>query len=327
MAGYVMGLDAGATKSHLAVFTEEGIKVDLRAWGSLNHEALPGAYTQLETELKQFVGDTLKANGITFEQVRYSVFGVAGVDTSGQHALISDIFRRIGFKEFTLFNDGFLGIPAGCESAVGICAINGTGESIIGLNDSGRIFQIGAVGYISSDMGGGSYLGRRVVSAVYRSLFRKGEPTLLTDMLFKELGITSKYDFVETIYQKIDDGSYKVKELNKLLFKAAYLGDRIAIEGLRETALNYAGGIACMAEELDFPSDKPLNVILAGSVFVKEECPIQREMLSERVSELLPGREIRISQLKKPPVAGAVVWALKCLHGSGSYLDRVCDQL
>ncbi|MCL2056705.1 MAG: hypothetical protein FWH02_05755 [Oscillospiraceae bacterium] len=318
---YVIGMDAGSTKTHLAIFTEQGKKIDLCAWGPLNHEGLPGSFAQLEDELGQFIGGSLEKNGIMLTDIRLGVFGLAGVDTTAQHATISDIILRIGIKDFTLFNDGFLGIPAGSGSGVGICAINGSGESIFGLAEDGRTFQIGGVGYVSSDMGGGYNLGRSVVSAVYRELFRMGEPTALTEMLFRELGITDKYDFVETIYRKTDDGTYNAGRLNPLLIDAAGQNDPVAAGLVRQIGHNYAGGIACMAKELAFPEDKPLDVVLAGSVFVKNEGTSLRDVMCERVCELLPKHTVRFTLFDKPPVAGAIVWALKCLHGTADKDD------
>jgi len=327
MENYVIGIDAGGTKSHLAIFTAGGKKVGMHSWGPLNHEVLPGSFAQMEAEMSRFVSGALNAAAISIEQIKYGVFGLAGVDTEGQHKTISEVLRRIGFKEFTLVNDGFLGIPAGSESATGVCATCGTGESLFGLNSQGRMFQIGGTSYISSDMGGGNKLGQRVVSAVYRELFRKGEPTALTPLLFKELGVESKYDFVETIYRKTDDGTYKVRHLNRLLFEAAGQGDAVAIANMKEVAWNYAGGIVCMAEELEFPADELLEVILTGSVFVKGETPVLRDLLMDRVRELLPGREIRFSLFDKPPVSGAIIWALKCVNTGGDYMESVYSQM
>ena len=48
MTEYVIGVDIGATKSHLALFDSSGSLVDFGQWGPLNHEALPGSFAQFE---------------------------------------------------------------------------------------------------------------------------------------------------------------------------------------------------------------------------------------------------------------------------------------
>jgi len=326
MSEYVLGVDAGATKSKLAIFEETGKKIGLYSWGPLNHESLPGSFGQLEEELGQFVGQSLVEAGIRMEEVRYAVFGLAGVDTRGQHTIISAIIKRIGIKDFTLVNDGFLGVPAGSPVGYGISAINGTGESIFGLNRVGRTFQIGGCGFLSGDMGGGGELAQRVFAAAYRELFRMGPKTLLTELLLRELAVTDPHDLIETIYEKMKDPSFRIRDFNRLLFEGAAKCDKVAVEAMREIAWNYAGGIAFMAKELEFSMDETLPVIFAGSVFVKGEDLKLLNFLKQRLRELLPGYQLEFVRFDKPPVAGAIVWALQHLGMEGC-LELVCSQL
>ncbi|MDR0497272.1 MAG: hypothetical protein LBH42_06640, partial [Treponema sp.] len=180
MSEYVIGVDIGATKSHLALFDTAGTLVDFAHWGPLNHETLPGLFAQFEDEFGQFVTSCLSKNGITINQIAYSALGVAGVDTKRQHSITSEKLKKLGIEKFTLANDAFLGIPAGSPAGTGICAINGTGCTLAGINQEGKMLQIGGVGYISADPGGGGVMGEKVVSAVYSELFRRGKPTKMT---------------------------------------------------------------------------------------------------------------------------------------------------
>jgi N-acetylglucosamine kinase-like BadF-type ATPase len=326
MSEYVIGIDIGGTKSHLALFDTDGNFIDLGHWGCLNHEGLEGSFKQFEKEFKQFVTQTLSKNGITMKQVASSALGVAGVDTKRQHIIVSDIAKKIGFEKFTLANDSFLGIPAGSKTGTGICAINGTGCTLAGLNGKGEMFQIGGVGAVSADMGGGGYIGERLVSAVYCELFRKGESTVMTSLLFEKLGITSKYDFVEKIYEKTTDGTFDIYKCSPLMFEAVNRNDKVASGIFREIAASYANGISCMIEELHFPPEEELCIVLAGSVFVKGEHPFLIASLKEKISNDNPGRRITYNLLNVPNVAGAVLWALNSL-GNNNYYDKVCAQL
>jgi N-acetylglucosamine kinase-like BadF-type ATPase len=320
-------VDIGGTKSHLALFDTEGNLVDFDRWGCLNHEGLPGSFAQFEDEFGQFVTRILGRNKITIKNIAFSVLGVGGVDTVKQHTIISQILKKLGFEKFILANDAYLGIPAGSETGIGICAINGTGDTLAGINKEGKMLQIGGVGAISSDMGGGASLGKRLVSAVYRELFRKGEATLMTPLLFKELGITSKYDYIEKIYERIEEGNFQFGAYNQMVFEAVRQGDRIAAGILREIAANYAGGISGMIEELRFPPSEELCVVLAGSVFVKGEHPLLIDSLKEQVSNLNPRHRVRYNVLDVPNVAGAVIWALNTHNSTNVYRDKVCAQL
>ncbi|MDR0289658.1 MAG: hypothetical protein LBI06_01845 [Treponema sp.] len=327
MSRYVIGVDTGATKSHLAIFDTEGNFVDFGHWGPLNHEVLPGSFDQFEDELGQFVAKILSKNGIGIGQIEYAAFGIAGVDTRAQHGIVSQIIKRLGLQKFTLANDAFLGIPAGSRSGAGICAINGTGCTLAGINKQGDMLQIGGVGIISADVGGGGYLGERAVSSVYSELFRKGEPTCMTPILFEKLGISSKHDFVEKIYEKTDDGTFDIYTCGPLVFDAVKQNDRVASGILLEVAASYAGSISCMIEELKFPPEDELYVVFAGSVFVKGEHPLLLDTLKKGISKDKPAYNIQYVLLDVPNVAGAVIWALNLLNGKCVYYDKVCAQL
>ena len=327
MNEYVLGIDTGATKSHLALFDTSGTFTDFCHWGPLNHELLPGSFTQFEDELGDFILQTLSKNRISIDQVSYAVFGIAGADTILQHKIISRIITNIGLKKFTLANDAFLGIPAGSPSGTGICANNGTGCTLAGLNREGKMLQIGGVGFISDDFGGGGFLGERITSAVYRELFRKGEKTCLTDALFEKLEISSKYDFIEKFYEKTDDKSFTLNSCSKMLFEAASKDDPVAKDIIFTMAKSYADGISCMIEELCFNNTEELAIVFAGSVFVKGEDPLLLNSLKEMINQNNPQYRFLYNLLDVPPVAGAVIWALNSIGERGTFYDKVCAQL
>jgi N-acetylglucosamine kinase-like BadF-type ATPase len=326
MNDYVIGIDTGSTKSHLALFDTEGNLVGFERWGPLSHETIPGTFALFEKELGQFVSMALDKAGITMKQVAYSVLGLAGADTKLQHRILSEIVKRRGFERFTLVNDAFLGIPAGNPRGVGICAINGTGCTLAGANEEGVMLQIGGVGFVSADYGGGGMMGRLVVSAVYSELFRKGPPTCMTPALLQKLGISDKHDFVDKIYEKTGDNSLDINACSKMLFEAAIENDQVATQLLREIGTSYAGGISCMIDELKFNRDEELCIVFAGSNFTKAEHPVLIDTIKEAVSRNYPAYRLTYIPLKAPPVTGAVVWAFNKL-GKTAFYDKICAQL
>ena len=327
MSEYVIGIDTGATKSHLALFDTMGTFIDFDQWGPLNHEILPGSFAQFETELGQFLSRCLTRNNISINQIAHTVLGIAGVDTKHQHLIVSDIIKKLGIQSFTLVNDAFLGIPSGSRTGTGICAINGTGCTLAGLNKEGKMLQIGGVGYVSADIGGGGTMGRRVVSTVYSELFRRGEKTSMTGVLLNKLGIVNKFDFVDILYEKIDNKSFDVAACAKMLFEAVLENDKVASDILREIALSYAYGISCLIEEMQFPKEEEINIVFAGSVFVKSEHPLLLDTIKETINRDKPEYHFKYTLLDVPPVAGAVIWALNTIRSNEAFYDQVCGQL
>ncbi|MCL2254732.1 MAG: hypothetical protein FWC09_09835 [Lachnospiraceae bacterium] len=307
MKKLIIGIDGGGTKSHMAVFNESGKCLTVGKCGSLNHENMEGSFTELKGKLSDFIKETLANIGAIPQDVSYAVLGIAGVDTAKQHELVSEFVKDIGLPEFLLCNDAFLGVPAGCPDGVGICAINGTGSSIAAIDLNGETIQVGGIRYLSNDCGGGAWFGEKLLGCVYGELFKSEKETVMTKYLFAELKISDPAKYVETVTARIEEETLKLgSHLNNFVFKAAGEGDEMAIRILNESAGHYAGGIIYMAKTYDFPTDKALNIILAGSVFVKEKVRILPNLIAEKVAAQLPGRKLSFKSLEVYPVVGAI---------------------
>jgi len=310
MSKYVLGLDGGATKSHLVLIDSSGKCVGKSTYGCLNHDLMKGSYEELKEHLGKFIPPALKEMNISIDEIKYSVFGMAGVDTAQQQVLISDMMRSIGFENFLVCNDAFLGIAAGCPECSGICAINGTGYKVAAIDYSGAEVHICGFGEYTDDRGGGIWYGAHAIGAAYNELFRLGTPTIMRNMLFEAVGVTNKEDFHEVIINSSQDGSLLNNlAVNSVVFEAAARGDAVALGIIKESALQYADAIAHLALELDFPADRTLHVVLLGSVFVKQKVKLLQEFISERISDRLGARSVDYICLEFAPVAGALMLA------------------
>ena len=309
MKKLILGVDGGGSKSHLAMFDENGECACVSACGALNHESLEGSFGELETVLAGFLRDALKQAGACAGDVAYAVFGMAGADTAAQHETISGILRRAGLRHFSLYNDAFLGVAAGCPDGVGVCAINGTGTSMAAVDHSGGALQIAGLGDLTDDRGGGGWYGRQVLGAVYNSLYKGGKATSMRDMLFARLGVARKEAYLETLTAAFANGEIGYGAAGRYVFAAAEAGDGVAVGILKQSARHFAGGIAYMASEMDFPADRTLYVTYAGSVFVKEKVRALPRLIEERVRARLGDRPVEFRMLDTVPVAGAVLWA------------------
>jgi len=305
----VLGVDGGATKSHLAFFDDNGNCVEAIEYGPLNHEVMKGSYAELEERLAELLPRAVKNAGATLDDIAFSVYGLAGVDTNAQQVLISNIITKIGMKNQLTCNDAVLGVPAGCPGCVGICAINGTGFKLAAIDHSGVSMETCGLGSFTDDYGGGHWYGYRTIGTVYNELYKLGQPTIMKDMMFDLLGINRREDYLEVLTDKYHGRKLDPIALNSIAFDAAASGDAVAMGILESSAEQYAGAIARLVMDLDFPVEKPVHVTLAGSVFVKQKVKILQELISMRVDDALNGHPVIYNQLNAPPVAGAVMWA------------------
>ncbi len=320
---YVAGIDGGGTKTHCALYDTEGNRIDVIEWGATNHECLPGGFGELKTELGKLLDSLMKKNMIGLEQIETFVFGMAGDDTVSQHRTISGIIESFGIKKYILCNDSFLGIKAGCTAGYGICAINGTGCTVAGIDPGGRMLQIGGQGSLTGDKGGGGYIVSTAIERVYSSLFKNGLNTIMKDMLFSELGISSEYDFLETATHRLEQDKSMSKTICGLVFDAANKGDNVALQLLEEIGANYFECICGLLKRLDFKSAGPLEIILTGSIFVKGENTKIIDTITEKTLKEHKDMDIKFKVLKAPPVAGAVAWGLESLSGVKHLHEKV----
>ncbi|MCL2109350.1 MAG: hypothetical protein FWH20_08420 [Oscillospiraceae bacterium] len=307
----IIGVDGGGTKSHLVIFGEGGNCLDRAVFGALNHECMKGSYDEFKIVFPEFVTSRLRKIGATPADVAYAVFGLAGIDTKWQSMMVTQIIYAMGFARFTLCNDGFLGVAAGCKNCAGISAINGTGSVLAGIGGDGAMVQIGGVHGITGDCGGSEWYGSKAVTAVYAALFKSAEPTVMTEMFFENLGITKKEDYVEAVAARFAANHADIHRFRQFVFDAAAKQDAVAMRILEASTRHYAGGIAHLAQELNFPHDEPLCVTFAGSVFIKEQTKILPRLIETRVRELLGARPVEFLYLDTAPVAGAAAWAAR----------------
>lgn len=327
MGQYVLGVDGGTTKTHYALFDIEGNRIDLLQSGPTNHERLAGSFEELRDVLKSSITEILSRNKIEIDHIKGSVFGLSGVDTKSQHKKISEILDGIGLKNFILCNDAYLGIKAGCKDGMGICVVNGTGWTICGIDHKGKMLQLCGQGELTGEFGGGGYLGAQAVQEVYRYLFRCGKETRLKNLLFEKLEVNSKYDFIDTLCNKIDSKEIRLSDLSQVIFTAANQGDDVALEILQNMGRETAASVNGMIRELEFSMERPLEIILTGSIHLKGENATAIQRLKVDIIAQNPGRDIRFVLLDKPPVSGAVVWALHEVRQDNVLYEKVVSQM
>lgn len=304
MKKYVIGVDGGNTKTDYMLYDVEGNYIDGIRSGTCSHEGLSDGFEGSYRVMSHNIGLLLSRNGLTIEDVEAGAFGLAGVDCPFQQKKLIEVVERIGFKNYQVVNDGFLGIKAASPNGTGVCSINGTGTVNIGVDNKNNWFQIGGIGYVAGDEAGGSFLARAAVRATYDACFRFGKPTLIQKDVFEMYGVDNYLDLRDVIINKRVDSKFLVQSL----FRRANEGDEVAIEILETAGWNMGKSIAGVIRELEFV--EPINVILAGSIWAKATNDNMFNKFKETVFELTK-KECEFIILKEPPVLGAILWALE----------------
>lgn len=310
---YIIGVDGGNSKTDYFLFDQQGDFIDHIHTGSCSHERFPDSYESSYRLMNENIQLLLNRNQLSMDHVVTGAFGLAGADVPTQKAQLSEVVERIGFTHYALDNDSFLGIKAGSEKGFGICSINGSGTVTGGISPSGNRLQVGGVGSeLSGDEAGGYFLARKVLRAVYDSFYRMGPVTSMTTPLMDLLQIPDKSVFIEHAMNGVLKRTLPNTDIMRIMFAAADSGDQMALNIIDHTAKQLAySTVGCM-HNLDFGLE--VDIILAGSVWVKAESPLLLNKYKTYVASLTE-HQCNFIILHVPPATGAVLWALEIANG------------
>jgi N-acetylglucosamine kinase-like BadF-type ATPase len=323
MSGIVLGVDGGGTKSHYALASIDGRLLDFVEGGASNHESYADGFASARKELERSLLALLSRNSLRASDIAAAVLGIAGADVPSQVATYEGFVRGLGIESPTVCNDSFLGVKAGTEAGYGLCSINGTGTSTAAIDPSGGRVQVGGVGLISGDHAGAGFIAHMGVRRVYDELFRCGEPTSLREPLMALLGLGPEDapHFVEALYEKDIVGGASVTELVRLVFAQAVAGDGPAIGILRDSGREMGRSAAGAIRHLDFSRADRVEVVIAGSVSLRGECPVLIESMAAELDRLSPW-PYSLRRLEAPPVLGALLWALEAAGAAHGKAQR-----
>lgn len=310
---YVLGVDGGNTKTDYFLFDLSGNHVDSIRKGTCSHEALRDSFAGTKRVMTEHLNELFVRNNITVDDIVGAAFGLAGADVVSQKNELNRVIKEIGFKNYALDNDGILGVKAGSLSGYGVCSINGTGTVVVGVDNHNEFLQVGGVGYISGDEAGGAYLVRRTFQAVYDSLYRMGDQTILKDEIFSLYGITENRLFLDKIVELTEKRLIDRTTVIKILFKSAASNDKVAVSILEQAGVCMGLAVAGCINNLNFTTTVP--VVLAGSVWVKATTNHMLNAFKNIIHHHV-NKECEFIILNSTPASGAVIWALEIANGS-----------
>lgn len=304
---YVIGVDGGGTKTDLSIADLSGHVITTLHKGTCSHEALPDSFVGTERILNEFMNELHTTTGITKSEVVSVVMGLCGVDTLRQWNMMDALVKKMGYPMHKVVNDSYLSIHASSPDGTGICSINGTGVVTGGIDASGKMLQVGGMGSITGDYGGGGYLAEKAVELAYSQLFRNGPATLITPRVLEILEVDDLSLFHDRIEERVRAGTQYRLPLMRALFSCCDV-DPVAALAVKNTAAQLADSVIGCAKKLQF-IDR-IHVVCAGSIWQKAETPLLLNHFCEIVQRELDHRA-EITVLKEIPVVGALNWAIR----------------
>lgn len=302
---HVLGIDAGGTKTVCLLANERGeVLAQARASGA-NLQAM-GEFS-VEKILHRVMEETVGDREITLDAI---CLGIAGVDRPRDAQTINDIMRRIGRKTRTVVvNDALVALVAGAGEHAGVVIVAGTGSIAYGRDAEGRAARAGGWGYLLGDEGGGFWIGRAALSAVVRQFDHRGPATLLTDLVLKQMQLSTPAEVIHAIYDR-GIQRHAIAGLAGVVQRAMDAGDAVAGQILDRAASELAAAAASVVMRLGMRGDV-FPTILAGGMFTG--IPSLVTSVTTRLSEVAPRSEVR--RLVIEPAHGAVSLAIAAARG------------
>lgn len=304
---YVLGIDAGGTKTHCAVADETGDILGEGFSGPANHQICGREVTK--QSLRQAMEKALVQAGIEKNDLSYAVFGMSGADGEDDFAILNPLVKELmGETGFEILHDGWIGFRSAVDSTMGVVSICGTGAGHAGKNGRGEELTLRNLDYLTGNTGGGSELAEKALHYAFRSEEGTWEKTELERKVPELFGENT----MEEVCRILKNGGLPAgpaTELPKLVFCLAEAGDsvcRMLISKMGEEEGHYA---AAIIRRLHMENEA-VPVVLIGSLFHTKN-PLLVEPYRRVVLETAPKAYLIIPDAA--PVTGAVRIALERL--------------
>lgn len=305
---YVLGIDAGGTKTHCVIADEnENILAEGLA-GASQHQLF--GIRQTEENLQLAVSAALKEADLTLQDLSYAVLGMSGADGEDDLALLNPAAKKVlpGIP-FRVVHDAWIGMYSALKEPFGVVSICGTGAGHAGRNRQGDELTLRNLDYRLGNYGGGGDLVEKALHYAFRSDEGTYERSALEAAVPPIFGVSTMEDVCRLLKQNplSDKERY---QLPITVFQLANSGDsvcRMLIQDLGHEEGLYA---AAVIRRLHMENEQ-VPVVLIGSLFHSDD-PLLLDPFMEAVRTAAPAAYPVLPTWK--PVTGAVRMALFILQ-------------
>lgn len=301
MQKYIMGIDAGGTKTCAVITASNGEEIGSGLSGEANHQTI--GIDQAFQHIKEAIDLALEEAHLNYQDIDFVQYALAGADRPTDFNILEPALEKLPFKKWNLVCDTMAGLRSGSTENEGVVLVCGTGTNAAGKNVEGEQIQTGGFGYMYGDQAGGSYIAQETFRASIRSWEQREVPSILVDKVLNFLGFRS---MEELLNHYLDGHSSGIPaELTLILHEAADAGDELSIRILESVGVELGIAAKSVIKRIGSFAFQPLPIVLIGSVLQKGRSDILLNALKACIIEEFP--EIILVIPKMEPVYGAVL--------------------
>ncbi|CAH1213863.1 N-acetylmuramic acid/N-acetylglucosamine kinase [Paenibacillus allorhizoplanae] len=263
MKRYVAGLDGGGTKTAVTIVDESGLEVHTFTSGAINYNGQDEASVQASlAEIFRTIDRVCDGLG----HCAQVCIGAAGVSNPTVTTRLESSVRACGYKgPLFITGDQDTALSGAHNRELGIILIAGTGSICYGKNEAGDTHRAGGYGYLIDDEGSGYSIGRDLLSVVVRAHDGRLPATVITGMVFEQLGMTSIQQIIGFVYDK-QTNKKDIAALAPILSQACELGDEAALAIADKSARSLLELVVPVTEKLSMQEGV---LAMAGSALLK----------------------------------------------------------
>ena len=305
----ILGVDGGATKTHVIIMDTAGRVLGQGFGGPSNYNAV--GLEASEANIGAAVDEARNASGIGAEPFAATFFGMASVVSPTDRSRIRQIAANLNLAapdRVEVDHDCRIALAGGLSGRPGIVQIAGTGSSTFGMNSAGEGWRSGGWGALISDEGSSYWLGIQAMRTAVSAFDGRLPPTPLLDQVQQHLQLEHMNDIYQPLYvQRMSKA--EVAQLARLVIDAARSGDRAALDLIERGVALMAECVEAVARRLEMADRPDLELALVGGLFKAGDLVVDPFRIA--VNARLP--QCKLVHAELSPVLGAGILALRLL--------------
>jgi len=284
-----VGLDCGGSSSRVLAVDETGAIVFQGQSGAANLVSTP------EARLKRNLMNATRG----CEQADFVCGCFAGLLGDETRMQAEGILKQMFPGSFVRAEPDYTAAFYSSPPLTDVCVIAGTGSLVCSRGENG-IVKSGGRGYILGDYGSGFHYGRDVL--IHYLDNPRSSSAALRSAVVEVFGTEQEAKIVSSLY-KSGTAPQVLGRLARVLGTEAAAGESYALASLDRNTRALTSVVTEHVRRYLKPSNT-LSISLAGGMW--KGGPIFKARFQEMLDEQLPGKNITVTRISKPPLYGAL---------------------
>ncbi|MXZ21874.1 MAG: hypothetical protein F4Y84_14940 [Caldilineaceae bacterium SB0665_bin_25] len=305
---YFLGIDGGATKTHIVLSNGTGRPVVEGQSGPSNYHIV--GVEQAAANLSAAISQAFADSAVVPDAVKAACAGMAGFDGASDRKnvqkILTSALEASGMHcSWRSLNDSVVAWAGAFHGDPGALIASGSGAVAFAVGENGRSARADGLGHWLGDAGSGYDIGRRGLRAALAALDGRGPTTRLTEQ-FRAVAGNSQQEWTGWLAELDSSISHAHEQLRSFapsVAEAAAGGDAVAHTIMHEAGTALASTAAAVLRKVGLLTDA--KVATAGSVLEQPSCLYQA--FRAALNAHLPG--CQIVPARAGPARGAALLA------------------